>query len=1239
MPPSYTQAQVLNQMAGLPDALPFGKLWEQANGGSNSILANVFRNTMTNPKQGYDRTDQQITTGAEAYFGSVQVISDTFSVMTLTDDNWLTKVFAPIVPMPENVKSFAMNKTIFKGAMASEVPHLGVPRLARSERHTVQATLDRIGFGYVMEHDFMNTREGLRYHLGHLQQMANAMLEAVKYDIMFTALDAYKFERDYIKDHNLYKQFDPDTYFSEQIWAFAILQKQKNGMEKMHAEIEKRMQQWRGVADTYIMPLEVVQFLNLAPHENISFSEAGPSGPGRLEDSMKPFGVLNKQPVYIARSYFSSQMDGSRQWLEDTKQFGEWYRMSNPAYSPDLPYRSAHRSIKIYSFPKKAFVEITMLDALKYSMLFDWRTGLPMYLDNPNFPYQSHLRGSAEHKDIFNYKTVVNGTTQYKHAHFFGEMELHYWTPSDKIAQAHSVVGALKDRLDNCSKTLCDFNDGLALLRRIQRIPYSPAASAAMQALDAAATVSSTVGRGLGNLANLIPIQQWTQDPNTNFVAVSRKPSFDILPPGIQSEGGLNFLIAYGSDALAAEKAIATRFLAAVKEITGYLTELFPDCLLLSPAYASSVQQYPSASSVFIDNLLLNGYNPPIFIQKMAGAGGRARIYQAIEDARASWPADAQGDFPFRISESIDTSSLDPATDQIPVWQGLFMITAIVSALMEAGLFHRGGRVAQQWDELATILRVARPNNEDTREEVTLDLKRFDNGDVRGEAGRILDQILASPELARFAVSLSDPDTASNFLDNAFELSQRLTSRPASSEAGTFVRTPFLASSAFAASLYRARYESNGGQGDPSISLYIADPRFPEVPATREIFNEVTRFYPERGLGLQEREMAGEALEEFNPAWNPRINEKLPIGSNSLFASIMAGHLGVGLNNELPIGEIASDEIPLRSQGARLAEEARRAFPLHTSLRPDAVSAPPAALTRLMELGERFFARSFSRSWQLIEKSVQNPLIKALAHIYDATPIHRDAVASWYENNVRIPFDCVVTRPVIEVKTLTIIKAKAGRDTIITAMAPGQFETGDDPITQWHVGTVTGRHKCMVISPENFYIWKNAFICGVNGGLGTEPITPADYDKGRGQFKHQDIMVIPLSPRDQIKSNIFSLTGDLAIAETSGLSLAAHGKYQHENCARVNKAWGFNSARYGINEEESAVDAEVVASWPNVLCHAGPHLSMNPRTGEFTVYHKGESYLTGLIHDECAATLMGRMEDLDRDPWVGYSRA
>lgn len=1243
MPPSYTQAQVLNQMGGLPDALPFGKLFEEANGGSNSILANVFRNTMSNPNLGYDRVDQQITTGAEAYFGSSQVIADTFSVMTLTDDNWLTKVFAPIVVMPENVKKFMMSKTIFKGAMAGEVPHLGVPRLARSERHIVEATLDRIGFGYVMEHDFMNTKEGLRYHLAHLQQMANAMLEAVKHDIIYTALDAYKFERDYIKEHNLYKTFDPETYFSEQIWAFAILQKQKNGMEKMHDAINDRMQQWRGVADTYIMPPQVVRFLNLVPSENITYSEAGPAGPGRLEDSTRPWGVLNKQPVYVARSYFSTTMDGTRQWLQNRAQFGEWYRMSNPTYSPDYVYRSDHRNIKIYSFPRKGFVEIKLRDAFNYSMLFDHSTGLPMYLDNPNFPYQTHMDAKHAQKDIFNYKTVVNGRTVYKNAHFFGEMELHYFTPQDKINMARSVLTALKDKLADCPRTICDFNDGLHLLRRIQRLPHNREAAAEFFKIESNAAGVAASPRGLNNISNLIEVGEFRQDPNDGSLLLDDGSGYVLerLIPGLQSESGLRFLIRYGAESLSKEKALAERFLAAVQDIANYVEQFFPGNALTSTAYASPVQHYPTPSSALIDNLLLNGYNPPIYFARGNAGANVLALDRAIQQALLPWTGTTKIDID-QAETNAQHGGNDPSGKR-----AFYVLAATLSVAFQAGLDTAGSAAErrsrrQRLIQLFSMTRVGRDEagDPDTGEYV-FELDRYrgmSSRNIGAAVNRLVQQALADPEIGPFFGALQAEADREDFISQLVEAAERL-SRGGEEPEQVWVRTPLLASSAYAASLYAMRKEDN------STPYTIGDPRFPEIPASLEILDEVTRFYPERtDVSRADRDAAGRDLQEFNPAWNPRVSEKFPIGSNALFNNIMTGHFAMTLNDtlslpveeEVQVGEIVHDEIPLRSQGARFAEEYSRGAQLFPGFRPDAVAAPNATLSRLMRLGDRFFARSFSTSWKKIEETVESPLIKAFAHIYDATPIHRDAVLSWIDNNIRIPFDLLVCRPLIEVLTLTIIKAKAGRDTIITAMAPGQFETGDDPTTQWHVGSVTGRHKCMILSPENFYIWKNAFICGVKGGLGTEPITPADYDQGRGKFQHQDIMVIPLSPRDRINSNILSLTGDLAIAETSGLNLAKHGRYQHANVARVNKAWGFNAARFGINEEESAVDAEVVASFPNVLCHAGPHLTVNPRTGDFTVYNKGESYLTGLIYDNCANVLMGRMEELDRDPWINF---
>ncbi len=1011
----------------------------------------------------------------------------------------------------------------------------------------------------------------------------------------------------------------------------------------MHDEINDRMQKWRGTADTYLMPPQVIRFLNLVPSENIRYQDAGPAGPGRLEDSTKPWGVLSKQPVYLVRSYFGSAMEGNRQWLEDRKGFGEWYRMSNPKYSPDCPYRSSHRNIQIYSFPQKKFVEITLKDALRYSLLFDSRTRLPMYLDDPAFPYQSHLEGKHAQRDIFHYKSVDGSAEHYKKAHFFGEMELHYFQPEDKIALAHGVMGALRKNLADCNRTICDFNDGIALLKRIQRLPFTLSSEPIFRRI-VEATVDVPIGenraspRGLNTIASLTPVPEYTQDPNSGFLQFTTEAntpgSADYLElpqliPGLQSTAGLQFLIDHGTDALKSEKDIAIRFLAAARDMAAQLEIYFPDNVLLSPAYASPVQHYPTPASTLVDNLFLGGYNPPIWFTPSGVRAGQP-IDKALQAFISSW---GEADI------SIERTRAQGFTDK-QAMIAFYMIVAVLTVPFEAGFFKQGDKNSRKpaWRTMKAIFGyndIGADDNDEDEPNHIIDLSMF-SGKSTSEIVRIVDQkinqALANPDLAPFFASLAPAAERENFLSLVSEAGDRLASA-GEQLTGSWVRTPLLASSAFAATLYTARVNN------PGIPVTISDPRFPEIPATDEILEEITRFYPGRvNITQAAREEAARALEEFAPAWNIRVSEKFPIGTNSVFNSVMSAHVGIGAGSEMAIGEIIPQETPLRSRVARLAEEYRRGASFSPEFVSDAVAAPNAVLSRLMGLGERFFSQGFSRSWYHIEKRAENPLIKTFAHLYDSTPIVLDTLETWIDENIPIPFDLIVARPLIEVKCLTIMKAKAGRDTIITAMAPGQFETGDDPVTQWHVGSITGRHKCMVISPENFYIWKGAFICGVVGGLGTEPINPADYDSGRGEYRHQDIMVIPLSPRDEIKSNLFSLTGDLAIAETAGLKLG-RSRYQHENCARVNKAWGFNAARFGINEEESAVDSEIVSSWPNVLCHAGPFLSLDPKTEKYTVYHKGESYLTGLIHHECANVLMGRMEELDRDPWTGYTRA
>lgn len=1177
----------------MPDGIKLGSL---AKGGFGSIVDNVFRNTTNVPWSSYNRDDAQMITGAEAYAYRPEVIRDSLIVMTVGQRAWLTQRLSPVAIIPETTKVITWQVTRFKQTMATQVPNLGIPRQSRHERIKVQAAVQRFGKAYSMEHDFMNTREGLRYHLAMLEQMANSMRDTIYYDILSKVVDAHEWERSFVRQKKLFIEQSADEYFRKQVWSFAILQKQHNAFPIMAADIEEKMTYWGGDADVFIIPPQIIRYVNLVPRENNSFMEAGPIGQQRLYDSIRPFATSGVNDVFIARSYFQDEMMGARQLLEDTKEFGEFYRMASPEYDPDVEHRTKHMHIQIYSHTRDAMAEIKVKTALKHCHLFiqgGADDGAPLYIDNIEDGYGPYARSGDEQLDLWSYRTMdANGVVKSENAELFGQMEPRYFPVEDKQHLAHTVVAAIRNNIgaDSCSKLLCDFNAGLDLLRRIQGIGGAD--------LDRVLAIARAAAFGTSQRVNplspTVGLEEFRQDPTTGFVASAPAAGvLDRLLPGLQSEAGLRYLIRYGEASLNAEKEIAAKFLAAVGEIVRYLDTLFPGNLALSESFVSSVWQFPTNLTAMIDNLLTDGYNPPLFVR--AGANAAAPV-AVLQDMINGWNDGAGNASPlrFELSESIAEANAglqnpaDPSDGQVDyAFIVVGMITLMNPARLDpaqtgvvAGII--GRRASAGGDEIANIV------------------SRVADGASEGRA--IAVQLRAAAPAAASGVARDDAL-------NAFVASLLSQARQVrATGGGRYYRTPFLVSRALATYLER----------NPNPDVLVGNPAFPDLPTQ-----------PAEALPM----IVG-SRQPGESGFNSALMSTL---ISATLGDMYMGARSASENVGMDIGAAPSYSYPVRTPATRAAiffgggQNPAAQVPAANQL--DVYSETARFL---ISSGAALFTQNMQASWRAIDSFTPNPLHRAIMHIYDLTPIHKRAYEQWIANNILLNIDFYVVRPHIQVSALDVIKVKAGSDTMMTGVAPGQFEVGDDPNTQSHLGTMTSKHVILVLKPENVCNQKGAMINGVLGGLGTNPIDPRDYDMAHGDFTNQDIIYIPVSRRDTIDGNVLSLTGSLEIAELQMLSLKLDSKGpQYETYPRMNKVFGFIQNRVGSASEDSVVGAAAYER-SNVICLAGTHITVDPLSNKFKFAVQGASYLTGLISPKCGDLLSGKMVARSETAWSKF---
>jgi hypothetical protein len=954
-------------------------------------------------------------------------------------------------------------------------------------------------------------------------------------------------------------------------------------------------------------------------------------------DGPTPWGVLAKQPVYIARAFYTDQLMSNSSLLEDTVEFGEFYRMSDTPFDPDCPYRSRHRNIMMYNYPTDAFAEFGLKTALDHCFLFK-EDGQPLYLDDTHSILQYSPRISNEHdrqRDYFSYVSQLEGKYTYTNAALMGELELHYWTVEDKIHQAISGLDAIAHKMGQnvFAKAMQDLTNGQALVRQIANLPYDPVVEAELLV---------TYGPGQnGDNVDISPrtgLREVRQNAITGFAQRRNgRVTPAALSPGFQSFPGLNEIAQNGDANTLPEKKIAADTVQAIRLLVGYIKDMYPGSIYINPDFASPHWWFPTAEITFFENFIHKGNNPPTFFATDSDAATGKELQDSVAAAVNAWsneipknaqitapvPADVAGQVAFFLRASLLVASgLHSNEDASPA-----LLASLVS---EVGI---DGKDAFTPNWSAPTRRAASQKASDVL--VRLGTKypntgygRFAN---RADAAEYIGQIESMYDLLAQSVVAAPPG----------EL-----------QAKEYLRSPLLASSTYMATLHNALVPGGNGTGH----TLVADPVYPIIPANRQRLEVLTRGFAQRtGQSENERQAALETNVGNHLVDGSMITKTLPLGNNTLFMNVISTAIGMNLGSsssgsasrqvQMSIGQ-AQRTTPIDSSKLVAEKTLRRKTALTAEVlakdlqlgRAEAVqrAVDSRSLKRLMDYGERMLSENFKASWKQIEEQSQNPLVLALAHIYDGMLIHKRVFSSFIDNNIRIPLDFIVTRPHISLRQLTAIKLQAGTETMFTAVAPGQFELADDAAVQGHIGTLTSKHKAVCTTPENVYIQKGIFINGVNGGLGMIPINPIDYNCGRGNFAGQDIIVVPVAPHDVIDGSLFSLTGDLSVAELEGLGLTHNDFLQYETTARISKIYGCREVRHGISYSETAVDSVPRNVYSNVLCMPGTFIKCSPRENKFNIVVQGQSMLQGLIYPGCAAVLCGKMTEVNRNPWTAY---
>jgi hypothetical protein len=798
----------------------------------------------------------------------------------------------------------------------------------------------------------------------------------------------------------------------------------------------------------------------------------------------------------------------------------------------------------------------------------------PLYLSEVG-PYQSFLPSNYDNKDFFN---DADG----KPIKRFGELEPEYQNVEQILEIARTMRASIADGNQ-------DFRlaRGLALIEQLKTLSGGDFAELEKFLNDADNTKFLSHQIPMARLGHAVaPSFQrpaFEQSASTGFLKVPNNFKLNSLLPGLHSWHGLKFLAAHGGEAIKEERDAARDFVDAFTSISNRISGLFPDSELVQAENASLHWHYPSRETVLFENLFSES-SPPIYVA-VGGDVNLAETRPRIEELQN------------KSSVKVSFRSLDT-----PLQAHKALAIATIVRMTNA-------ETPEQRTKLAKAL-----NCKIGKEALVPDLENWGGETHDSVDAAIRDTV---EKLAAEFSTVPIGESVNGLLSVIREMLH-------SNNSKTYVQTPFVASANLAAALY--------DQGSSS-KLSVGDPFFHELVIDNERLEALTRHLPQRtrDVSAEDRVAAQKVAGEL-PAWTNKrtlVNSAIYVNklNTSLGSSFAEHEIEQGRTDSLHSALLSSRAQMIRGIVApslpQLKDVARN---IGAVAAPD--KANPAAGGNI-RLAENYKA--------IFENGSVDELTKHLALAYLFAPISEESVKAMVDADMRVPFDCIVTRPHITFHTLCAVKMLADGETMRTMVSKVTFEMANDPKTHSHVGSLVWRSCAFVAHPENIGVARSIFVNGVRQGLRMGFIDPKAYNPTQGTFDDQSIIVIAISQNEQIDGNLFSLNGTLHVPEFGHLSLTKDPlRPQYSTAARYNRLYGWNEQIHGQDLSRIPQSLQQDRSRNNTLCMPGAFISYDFTTGSPTVFNTGRGHLAGLVYPGCAKVLDGYSEEVNQNPWVGY---
>lgn len=256
-----------------------------------------------------------------AYVGKNKYLEEVLDFMIRKEDEFYTSKLLPWEYTDDlNVawEIFSFNRTL-----ADLEPSQGLPRFVTQESEKHSDNLLRRGLAFIIEHGFYKTERGKRHFALNLQQITDAVHTTCYFGVIHALLGGKSYYREWRRKFGRQVSRRNDL-FQEERKRWAIVQKSKDGLYLLDAELKHQLKREGVVPNLYVFPDKMGIYVNMVSGNALDYQSRGPEALSNRSsgDKVTTFRGL---PVFEAQSFDVEFTSEAVDLLIRERQCGEWF--------------------------------------------------------------------------------------------------------------------------------------------------------------------------------------------------------------------------------------------------------------------------------------------------------------------------------------------------------------------------------------------------------------------------------------------------------------------------------------------------------------------------------------------------------------------------------------------------------------------------------------------------------------------------------------------------------------------------------------------------------------------------------------------------------------------------------------------------------------------------------------------------------------------------------------------------